>query len=259
MESVNSKRLFSFTRICCALAVLAIGTLFGSAAYGDVIDFTVNGAVQGTGGVGIRDGGEDQFDFSGTNTQLGTFSRSGHASVTQSLPGGRSVVADALIRQTTAVTSSSLSIDLLSQFLVDRPFGGEWGARADLSNSYGLGFTLTTESLMLVTNQLTGTLSSDLPYLTGTGIGSQIYIPLDQTTFMLGPGQYGIGFYSRNSIQLGPEGGGEDIPPTNDFLQLSLTADFTPIPEPAWTPVVTGLLAIVSGYAHFRRRSRKDR
>jgi len=265
MEQTRSGAFFSTTNIRNILAALAVGSFLVSPAFADIIDVGFGGSASGSGTVNVicTLGGPgcslfpygvpiatDSFSFSGTNTQLGTFSQSGQASATSK--DGQVITVTGLVRQTTEVTSNSFAIDLLSQFSsVYIPL--ESGVFGSLRQYYSLGFTLTTESSMHMTSQFAeGSLFEFSDLYGPLGLVFTLPGPPDQT-FTLEPGQYQFEFASGSSspyaFELGPSLRGFD-----ELETLSLNATFTPIPEPHWTPIVLGLISI--GYYLLGQRRR---
>ncbi len=251
MEPIRSGGFFSTTNSLNILAAFVVGPFLVFPAYADIINVNFVGTGSGSGTVNIicdlGEGCSDSFSFSGTNTQLGTFSQSGQASAEGT--NERVLTAHGLVQQTTQVTSNSFAIDLLSQFTIDDIAGLEWGVSWRLSNNYFMNFTLTTKSSMHVTSSLTSEGLGDVlfQYSDVPGLVTIPFGPLDQT-LTLEPGPYQFEFFSGGSFQRGPMGG------ENDLLSLSLNADFTSIPEPDWTPIIAGLIGI--GCCAIRQRQR---
>ncbi len=98
------------------------------------------------------------------------------------------------VQQITDVSPTSFCVDLVSLVTLDA-IGAEWGASADIANSYFLNFTLTTESVMDLSEPLNVGNSStqDQCYLRSADFSTSIPLPcfddgsFDQS-FTLGPG-----------------------------------------------------------------------
>ncbi len=263
MVPIGSEGFFSTTNFCNILSALAVAPLLVLPAFADVIDVGISGSVNGSGdlvivccsGEGVA---RNSFSFSGTNTQLGTFSRSGQASAMGTGDGDRTLTASGLVQQKTEVASNSFTIDLVSQFIVPSMTGAEWGVNGSLSNDYEMGFTLTAESSMHLTSQISsgGAFSIFSPVADLESFGGIPIIDLtspgaSDLTLTLEPGQYSINFFAGTEFQHGPHG--IFNPETDDFANLSLSATFA-VPEPHWTPLVPGLLGI--GYCIIQQRRR---
>jgi len=241
-------------------ALVALFPFALAPAWADAVAITavaVNGSVTGSGSVSVRcdscpgGAGEGGFSFAGSNTQVGTFSKSVQGSFTDI--SGRSATVSGSAEQATAASATSVGVDFQDSAIFDG-VGAEWSALASLSNQYTLGFTLTTQSLM----RLSGSGGMQW-YLSGAGLNiGPLFGPFDQT-FTADPGDYMLTVSDMMNLigQPSPIGGGASTH-FEQTDQLSLTADFTPIvPEPRWT---VGLLASFLILCHFvscRRREQK--
>ena len=244
-----------WSRYCAFVAAVSFSV---APALADVVDITVSGAVSGSGtafsACGACDGGFDvhSFDFTGSNSQLGSFSASGQTSASGAPTFGDFVTLTGSTQQTTATSVNSLTIDFLVSAVTDG-LGAQWFAQAHLSSEYGLAFTLTTPSLMhlTTTGKESGLSSWSLngPFLgsfSGSDFGS-----FDQT-FIAEPGAYSLTILDRLDSSAFPLGIDTHLEETDSF---SLTANFAPIvPEPRWSAIVLVLLAIVSGGGSLKRR-----
>lgn len=235
-------------------------------AVADVVDVIFGGAVTGGGGFvdhcptcpgGVEQGG---FSLSGMNNNADDFTTSGISDPTSR------VVMSGFAQQVTTVSPTSWNVDLETLATLDAA-GAEWGADVNISTSYFLSFTLTTESVMHLTETVNvgsppsdGYLPNDVCFLDNTD--SSIYISLpcfnngsfDQS-FTLGSGTYGLEITEQLLAPSFNQGPGFE---THDVLtdHWVLTADFTPVvPEPRWTFVVpVALLVVISGAASLRKR-----
>ena len=178
-----------------------------------------------------------------------------------SADGGR-VILSGSVDDNTLATSDSVNADLETSVTADA-IGAQWGATAEMANRYGLGFTLTTQSVLhlMFTNQTRE----------GRGIAGHYFFSLQGPdvlfssefnpsgeVFTLIPGAYALdvdyftdqlgfsavqGFFTHETF-------------SNDLI---LNADFTPVvPEPIWTFVIPALLVVMAlGVRRLRRRNRR--
>ncbi len=236
--------------------LLALASFAASPALADLVDVTFGGGAGGSGSIVARcftspDCADQEFlSFNGTNNNQDNFSASG--SVTAA---GR-VTLSGLVQQTTDVSPTSFSVDLQTLATLGAT-GLQWGASVNITNSYFLQFTLTTESLMHL-SEFGNSFSPQICLLYGANLDPSIPC-LDggsfNQSFTLGPGTYGLSLgdqliaYSFNAQPLG----------THDEImdQLVLTADFTAVPEPRWSvAILAGLLMAIAGSAPIRRGRR---
>jgi|SRR5579871_1057336 len=225
-------------------------------ALADAVNVTVSGAAGGDGTIIARclfltDCDEftdtESFGISGSNNHVGTFTASGSTSADE-----QRVSMSAFVQQITTASPTSISVDLLSSASVDA-LGAEWGARFSLVNSDTFEWTLTTESLMNLTTQVT---ESDSPNYSPCFVlmsvgpkGASFFLSacepelIPNQSFIVAAGTYTL--IASNNLMSGfsPEG-----MMTNDetLVDFSLTADFTPIvPEPKWSIIVPAALFIL--------------
>lgn len=232
-----------------ALAALAIGSFLIIPASADIVDIQVAGTVNGSSSLlitccvpdGVLNGGG--FQINDTNGQIGTFTRSAQGSADGS--NDRVLAASGLEQQITEVTSHSLTVNLVSDFTVFPVEGGEWSASASLNNDYHVAFTLTTESLMHLTSQVNSS-SVFFPFL-NLGVGDTAITgpPPPDLTLIVPAGQYTFELFAGGDVQHGP--GGLFNPQTDDFVNFTLSADFTPVvPEPRWICMGLALAGIAA-------------
>ena len=236
-------------RSLCIVTVL--GVIAGT-ALPDVIDVTVNGSVSGSGsyvvgcalstpGCVATPGGDFlnfPYSFSGTNTELGAFSASGTTT-----PAGMEGFAD----QNTVATADALEISLTGGYSASGvPFysGSE-------NNSISLSFDVTEESVVqLLGGGVLGSASNAGELLDSDG-NVILTLPLDtlSVSTIVQPGMYQVEAAAQGTSN-GSFGANADV--TN--LELYLTADITPVPEPPGALVAALLAAMLGGYVVSRRR-----
>jgi len=244
---------------------LLLGLSFLTTALADVVQVNVNGMVNGTVNVFVLctspECGDNEGSFvwdglgvSGTNTQLGTFTRSGQASAAD--PEGRFASVLVQFQQTTEATATSLALDVQTTATVDG-LGGQWSVQnGDLVNQISLGFTLTTESLAHWTGSSLGRLET-YQQISLNGPQGPIGMPFPgpgDYSFPLMAGQYTLEVLDDSpDFGVGPEGVNTDVVESSNF---SLNADFTTIvPEPRWCALVAVSLAVLWGFLRCRRPS----
>jgi hypothetical protein len=238
--------------------LLAFVSLSVSPAAADLVDVTFGGGANGSGVIIARcatcPSGNDveSLSFGGTNSMNDNFTSS-----SGTVTAADRVTMSGSVQQITDVSPASFSVDLETLVTLDA-IGAEWGASADIANSYFLNFTLTTESEMHLSEPLNVGNSStqDQCYLRSADFNTSIPLPcfddgsFDQS-FTLGPGTYFLSLADQLITDSFFEG--------NNVItdHLVLTADFTPIPEPGWGVfLLASLLVVVSGYASLRRHGR---
>ncbi len=234
--------------------VTVLGVMAGT-ALPDVIDVTVNGSVSGSGsylvgcalstqGCVVTPGGDFltfPYSFSGTNTELGAFGASG--STTPAGPPGMEGFAD----QNTVATADALEISLTGGYSASGvPFysGSE-------NNSISLSFDVTEESVVqLLGGGVLGSASNAGELLDSDG-NVILTLPLDtlSVSTIVQPGMYQVEAAAQGTSN-GSFGANADV--TN--LELYLTADITPVPEPPGALVAALLAAMLGGYVVSRRR-----
>lgn len=179
----------------------------------------------------------------------------GGESIQFSLPGtgsvdnGRVSLTGSIV-DTTTVTPQSVHADVETVITVNAA-GAEWGATANLSGTYSLSFTVTTESLLhLMVDSAWGPPLSELQ-------GPGVFLISGQNgldrSFDLMPGTYFFHSFYSGFLQFSPQG-----PFTHDTQSGGLVtkADFTPIvPEPSWNFAVPALLFVIARCAHRLRRA----
>jgi hypothetical protein len=227
-------------------ALIALFPIVLAPALADVVDVTVDGTVTGSGTVTVRcdscpgSAGFGGFSFSGSNAQVGAFSKFGEGSFTDI--SGRSATVSGLTTQVTAASATSVSVDFQVSAIVDG-VGREWGAGADLSNLYKLGFTLTTASWThLSAAWELGGGSNEGWFLDGAGVHLFSSVGSFDETFFADPGRYNLTIFDTKDFGAGP---GEVRTHVESTDRLSLTADFTAVPEPRWTAVLLALFLIL--------------
>lgn len=241
--------------VCLLSAVCAFSV---SAALADVVNVTVSGTASGGASVGAKCftspdciDMENLLLFSGTNDNSDNFSASG------SETASARITLSGMAQQITTTSPSSLSADLETSFGVDA-IGAEWGADVFLGNSYLLSFTLTADSLVQLSDQLTGDL-----YLKGTcllegqSLTSSISIPCSAGSFdqslILASGSYDLSLTALSGASIGPSGFESKYGESN---QLMLTADFAAIPEPRSDSVLPiALLGVIAALASTSKRA----
>jgi len=241
---------------------LALGALFSfspTPALADVVNVTVNGLLEGSGsivalcanpagcgfGVGYEEADLEPFTLATeSNDQLGIVSESGVTTAAQRVTFSGSV------QQTISASPTSISLDLQTSASVDA-LGGDWSAPFHLVNDLTLGWTLTTESLMHLTMQL-----PDFAVFPCFVEAPDFFASCPTSTTLdqlLGPGSYTL----LAADELGP-GFGPYLTPSQDELSenLSLTADFTTVPEPRWAiSVLAALFSLWASALHQMRES----
>ena len=246
------------------LVILAIVSLSAVPAVANLVDVSsVDGTVSGSGVAAARNDfdpsgfNSESFSFTGTNTQLGTFSMSGQASASGAPIWGDFITVTGLTQQTTTSSTRGIAVDFLTSATVDG-FGTQWFAEGQLSNQYTLAFTLDAPSLMHV--MTTGRESYGYGYtwwnLTGPFPGGSVdgfdFGSFDET-FMVDPGTYFLSISDLMNFRL--------YPVSRDQIDsLSVSADFTAIPEPHWTTMVPPLLVFIGiGYRSRKRYTFAER
>lgn len=231
--------------------LLAMGSLCAIPGLGNIVNVTIGGNAIGSGDVVARCftspscADQEFLSFNGTNNNSDNFTASG------SVTAADRVTLSGSVQQNTTVSSDSFSVDMESLTTLDA-IGAEWGARVDIQNSYSLTFTLTTESVMHLSEPSNVGNSQQQEFCFFEGPDSNPKIPLpcfdggsfDQS-ITLGPGTYFVSLsdeLAAGSFQCCGQ-------PTHDVIMdhMVLDAQFTAVPEPEWggavIPVV--LLAVV--------------
>jgi hypothetical protein len=243
-------------RSLCLL--IGLGVIAASAAFPDFIDVTaVNGSVSGSGDLqfvcSLGTSGCVQippapplftvpYSFNGTNTELGLFSASGSA---DSFPWSIQGHASQDTGITSEATSEVLSIALTGGYSVTAPFYS-----ASENDEIAVSFYVNQESVVLVGGSLLGSASNVGELLDSDG-NVILTLPLDSSPLstVVQPGMYQL----DASAGAGAFGSfGDDLNVTN--LELYLSADVTPTPEPRWTVFAALLATMLGGYGVSRWR-----
>jgi len=246
--------------------LLAVSSFYVSPALADLVGVTFTGNADFAGSVIARclpgsscyaqgyDVDSESLSSGYTNNNQDNFTSS-----SGTITAADRVTMSGSVQQITDVSPTSFSVDLETLVTLDS-IGHEWGASADIANSYFLNFTLTTESVMHLSEPLNVGNSPAQDQCDLRSADEKTYIPLpcfddgsfDQS-FTLGPGTYFLSLADQLISGEFFDVDGHSV--TTDHLVL--TADFTSIPEPRWGVfLLASLLVVVSGYAPLRRHGR---
>lgn len=236
-------------RVCSRLAALAL--LAALPALPDVVNIQFNQQIGGGSGAIVRcDSCPDGFLDTPTMTSQSSTPTSAVVSASFTDISGRSVTITDTINQDNSFSSTSIGIDVMEEVLFTG-VGAEWSAQGDDSDLFTAAFALTTESVLDLTTVQD---VAALEYLQLEDSSGNVLnqFPTESsnssTALTLAPGTYQIVGYEFLDVGSGPTG----FTTSNEFTaNLSVSADFTAVPEPAWTPA---LLFVLLGTAVFLRR-----
>ncbi len=241
--------------------LLAVAAFCCGPAMADIVDVTFGGGAFGSGQIVARCftspscADQEFLSFNGTNSNSYNFTSSG------SVTAADRVTLSGSVQQITSVSADSFSIDMESMATLDA-MGAEWGATVDIKNGYDLSFTLTSESVMHLSEALNvgNSHEQEFCFFDGSDFNPYILLPcfdggsFDQS-ITLGPGTYTVSLADRLLAGSFPCCG----EPTHDVIAeyMSLDAQFTPIPEPQESVIAAAMLAVISLRESFRRRRRR--
>ena len=242
----------------------------------DIVPISLSQQVGGSGDIGFCepeqgciDAVPASFNYSYSNNQPGPYSvsQTGQATGTAGYDGGRTATAETDTEQTSDETVSSISLDMdsVSQINAGQVITLADGD-ADGANEYSFEFNLTYESTVHLVGMLQyfatvpyyGSASSDAEFLlTGPGFqldsSSLALFNAFDLTFTLDPGIYTLTAFADTNEDLTYVLG--DVNNTSTEADLSLTADFTEVPEPTWTPIAPSLLLVLGACVFSKLRA----
>lgn len=234
-------------RVCFHLAGLAV-----IPAFSDIVNVQFNQQPSGSGDVLVRCDTYPGGAGSGTTIVVSSSPTSFVGTTSFTDISGRSATVTNEISQDNASTSTSIGIDVMEKVLISG-VGGEWSAMGTDADPFNAEFTLTTESLLdLNTMEDIAPLFLQLEDSNGNVLYDfPTNLSRASTSITLAPGTYQIA--GDEVLQVG--GGPAGISTSEEFqADLSLSADFTTVPEPAGMPV---LLLTLFGTIVLLRRPQK--